>query len=176
MRYFALFTIIFVLFGAVAVGAQDGKVNFAGEWVLDADKSDQGGGGRGGGRGGRGRGMGGPSLKMNIEQKDDTLSVETFRRNRDGDEIATVNVYTLDGKKSKSETNFGTTESDAKWSKDGKVLTINSVMNMSRGDRDFTIESTAKWSLDKDVLTIETTRFVMGGERTSKAVYNKKKK
>ncbi len=173
MRYFALLTIIFVLFGAVVLGAQDSDTNFAGEWVLDAEKSDQGGGG--GGRGGRGRGMG-ASSKMNVEQKDDTLSVETFRQNREGDEIVIVNVYTLDGKKSKNDSNFGTTESEAKWSKDGKILTISSVMNISRGERDFTIETTAKWSLDKDVLTIETTRSSMRGESTSKAVYNKKKK
>ena len=171
MRYFALLTIIFVLLGAVALGAQDDKPNFAGAWVLDADKSEQGGGGRGG----RGRGTG-ASSKMNVGQKDDTLSVETFRQNREGDEIAIVNVYTLDGKKSKNDSNFGTTESEAKWSKDGKILTISSVTNISRGERDFTIETTAKWSLDKDVLTIETTRSSMRGESTSKTVYNKKKK
>ena len=85
-------------------------------------------------------------------------------------------AYTLDGKKSKNDLNFGTQESVAKWSKDGKMLVIESTMDISRGDRDITIESTEKWSLDKDTLTIERTRSTPRGDRTSKAVYDKVKK
>ena len=46
-------------------------------------------------------------------------------------------------------------------------------MNMSRGDREFTMESKAVWSLDEDALTIVTTRSTPMGERTSTAVYDK---
>jgi hypothetical protein len=173
MKFIALFTVVVLLMGAVVVSAEDSKPNFSGEWVLNVEKSDQGGD-RGGARGGRRGGM--MAAKMNIEQKDNQLVVESFRKNRDGEDVSTKATYTLDGKKCKNDTNFGTRESTANWSKDGKMLTIESTMNMSRGDREFTMNSTEKWSLDKNVLTIETTRSTPRGERTSKAVYDKVEK
>jgi hypothetical protein len=168
MRSFVLFIIVVFLMSAVVVSAQEGKINFSGEWTLNADKSEFGGGG--GGRGGRGMMA---SSKMSVEQKDNVLTVETFRQNRDGEEISTTNTYTLDGKKSNNENNFGTTESVATWSKDGKTLTINSTMTGSRGGQEFTMESTAVWSLEGNILTVETTRSTQRGEMTSKAVYDK---
>jgi len=178
MRVIALFIVAFLLIGALIVSDQDVKPNFSGEWALNAEKSDMGGdrsGQRGRERGGR-RGGGMLASKMIIEQQDNKLIVETFRKNRDGEDISTKLTYTLDGKKCKNDLNFGTQESVAKWSRDGKMLTIESTMNMSRGDREFTMNSTEKWSLDKNVLTIETTRSTPMGERTSKAVYDKVEK
>lgn len=173
MKFIALFTVVVLLMGAVVVSAQETKPNFSGEWVLNAEKSNQGGE-QGGERGGR---RGGTMVsKMNIEQKDNQLVVESIRKNRDGEEFSTKAIYTLDGKKCKNDTNFGTRESTANWSKDGKMLTIESTMNMSRGDREITMKSTEKWSLDKNVLTIEMTRSSPRGERTSKAVYDKVEK
>ena len=169
MRLIALFTVAVLLLGAIVVSAQEAKPNFSGEWVLNADKSTQpeGPGGRRGGM---------MASKMTIEQKDNQLIIESVRKNRDGEDVSTKATYTLDGKKCKNDTNFGTRESTANWSKDGKMLTIESTMNMSRGDREFTMESTEKWSLDKNVLTIETTSSSPRGERTSKAVYHKVEK
>lgn len=178
MRVIALFTVAFLLISALVVGAQESKPNFSGEWALNAEKSDMGGdrsGQRSGERGGR-RGGGMLASKMIIEQQDNKLIVETFRKNRDGEDVSTKLTYTLDGKKSKNDLNFGTQESVAKWAKDDKTLVIESTMNMSRGDRDFTMESTEKWSLDKGTLTIERTRSTPRGERTSKAVYDKVEK
>ncbi len=169
MRFIALFTVVVLLMSTVIVSAQDSKVNFSGEWVLNAEKSDQPER-----PGGRRRGM--LASKMVIEQKDNKLVVERFRKNRDGEDVSTKLSYTLDGKKCKNDLNFGTRESVAKWSKDGKTLTIESTITMSRGDREFTMESTEKWSLDKDTLTIEATRSTPRGERTSKAVYDKSEK
>lgn len=168
MRKIALFTMIVLLLSTVFVFAQETKTDFSGEWALNADKSENGGGGR------RGGGM--SASKMIVEQKSDKLIVESFRKNRNGDDVSTKNTYTLDGKKCKNKGNFGMSESVIKWENGGKMLTIESTMHFSRGDRDFTMESTEKWSLDKDVLTIETTRSTPRGERTSKAVYDKVKK
>ena len=167
MRFFALLTIVVLLFGVIAVDAQDGKTNFTGKWTLNADKSNQGGGGRGM------RGFG--ATKMVIEQKDNKLIVESFSKNRDGDEVSSKAAYTLDGKKSKNETNRGASVSIAKWSKDGKVLTINSERTFGRGDRTFTMESTEKWSLKNNTLTIESTMSTPRGDRESKRVYDKAK-
>ncbi len=170
MRFFTLLTIVVLLLGTGVACAQDVKVNFSGEWIINADKSDQGGGRRGG------MGMGGGISKMVVEQTENKLSVESFRKNRDGDEISTVSNYTLDGKRSKDENDFRTSISVVKWSKDGSTLTINSDISMYMRDREINMESTAIWSLEKDTLTIETTTSSQMGERTRKAVYNKAKK
>lgn len=166
MRFIASYTLVILLMIAFIVAAQETKPNFSGKWVLNAEKSDQPEvpGGRRGGM---------IASKMIIEQKDNQLVVEIFRKNRDGEDVSTKATYTLDGKKCKNDTNWGTRESTVIWSKDGKMLIIESTMKMSRGDREFTMESTEKWSLDKNVLTIETTRSTQMGERTSKAVYDK---
>jgi hypothetical protein len=169
MKFIALFTVLVLLMGAVVVSAGDSKPNFSGEWILNAEKSNQGT--EQGGR--RGSMM---ASKMTIEQKDNQLIVDSVRKNRDGEDVSTKATYTLDGKKCKNDTNFGTRESTANWSKDGKMLTIESTMNVSRGDREFTMKSTEKWSLDKNVLTVETTSSSPRGERTSKAVYDKVEK
>lgn len=166
MKFIASLAVVVLLMSAFIVAAQDTKPNFSGEWTLNADKSDQpeGPGGR--------RGPMAPS-KLIVEQKENQLVVETFRKNREGQDVTDKSTYTLDGKKCKNDTNWGTRESTVNWSKDGKTLIIESTMKMSRGDRDFTMESTEKWSLDKNVLTIVTTRSTPMGERTTKAVYEK---
>lgn len=168
MRHLSLFICVVLILSASVVSAQESPVDFSGKWVLNTDKSELGG--RPGGRRG---GM--AASKMVVEQKDNKLVVESFRQNRDGEEVSTVYTYTLDGKECKNETNFGTQVSMSEWSKDKKTLTVTSEMTMSRGDREFAIESTAVWSLEKDTLTIVTTRSTPRGERTSKAVYDKAK-
>lgn len=170
MKNAAFIMIIVLVLGACIVGAQESKVNFSGEWTLNADKSEMGGGGRGG-RGGR---MGGAGSKMVVEHKDNKLVVVSYRTNRDGEEITTETTYTLDGKQVESETNFGTEVAEAKWSKDGKTVTIFSERTISRGDMEFTMESTAVWSLEDGILVIDTERTTPRGDMTSKAVYDKK--
>jgi hypothetical protein len=180
MRFIAVITIVLLLISACGETVQKGAVNFSGEWAFNAEKSDMGGprGGdrgadRGGEREGRRGGMGMAGSKMTIEQKDNELVVEMLRQNRDGEEFSMKSTYTLDGKKSKNDSNFGTRISVARWSKDGKMLTIESTMTMFREDREFNMESTEQWSLVNNTLTIETTRSTPMGEITSKAVYDK---
>jgi len=172
MKNVAFIMIVALVSGACIVGAQEGKVNFSGEWTLNADESEMGGGG--GGRGGRGGRRGGAASKMVVEHKDDELVVVSYRTNRDGEEITTETTYTLDGKQVESETNYGTEVAEAKWSKDGKTITIFSERTISRGDMEFTIESTAVWSLEDGALVIDTERTTSRGDWTSKAVYDKK--
>jgi len=177
MRVSAIFVAALLLLSACAEKVQVGTTDFSGEWVLNAEKSEMGGGRdgqRGGERGDR-RGGGMLASKMIVEQQDNKLVVETFRKNREGEDVSMKLTYNLNGKKSNNDLFFGSQESVASWSKDGKMLIIESTMNMSRGDRDFTMESTEKWSLENDTLTIETTRFTPMGERTSKAVFEKLK-
>jgi hypothetical protein len=165
MRYFALFLCAILFLNFTIIYAGDGKVNFSGEWTLDKDKSDLGDS--------SGRRRGRAASKLIIEQEDNKIIVESFRQNRDGEEVSTKLTYTFDGKKIKNEMRFGDQVSTAKWSGDGKTLTIESTMTMSRGDRDITIESTNNWCLDGELLTIGSTRITPRGERKSNAVYTK---
>ncbi|MCI0495206.1 hypothetical protein L0Z72_09355 [candidate division KSB1 bacterium] len=95
---------------------------------MNADKSDQPEvpGGRRGGM---------MVSKMIIEQRDNQLVVEIFRKNRDGEDVSSKATYALDGKKCKNDSNWETRESIDNWSKDGKMLAIESTMTMSRCDR-----------------------------------------
>ena len=168
MRYLVLFISGVLLLIASVLSAQESTVNFAGEWVLNEDKSDLGGSPSGR------RSM--IASKMVVEQKDDKFVVEAFRTNRDGEEVSTVFTYTLDGKECKNESDYRTSVSVAEWSEDGKTLTISSTITFSRSGQEFTMESTEIWSLDKDALSVETTRSTSRGERTSKGVYDKSEK
>ena len=169
MRYLVLFISVVLLFSASVLSAQESPVNFTGEWVLNEDKSDLGGG-----TSGRGRSM--IVSKMVVEQEDNKLVVEAFRTNRDGEEVSNVSTYTLDGKECTNTTEFMTRLSVAEWSEDGKTLTISSTITFSRSGREYTMESTEIWSLDKDTLNIDSTRISSRGERTSKGVYDKSEK
>jgi hypothetical protein len=166
MRYLVLLISGVILLSADVLSAQKSAVDFTGQWVLNEDKSDLGGG-----SGGRRRGM--SASKMVVEQKEGKLVVEAFRTNRDGEEVSTASTYTLDGKECKNESENRTSVSVAKWSEDGKALTISSKMTFSRSGQEFTMESVEIWSLAEKTLTIETTRTSSRGERKSKAVYEK---
>ncbi len=186
MRVQKWLVLVLLLIAAGALLAQDTQVNFSGNWILNREKSvfgappgggppgggPPGGGPPGGGRGGRGPGG---SSKMNVTQKDNALTVETFRMNRDGEEVSTVTNYTLDGKECDNSSEWRTQISTANWSEDKKTLIIKTESTMERDGEAFTMESEEKWSLDKDVLTIESKRETPMGEMTSKAVYDRSK-
>lgn len=169
MRYPLLFIGVALLLSIGVVSAKESSVNFSGEWVLNADKSDLGTS-----SGGRRRGM--AASKMVVEHEDNKLVVEAFRTNRDGEEVSMVTTYTLDGKECKNESEYRKMVSVAEWSEEGKMLTISSTITMSRGDREFTMESIEKWSLEQETLGIDRTISTSRGERTSKVVYNKSEK
>ena len=166
MRFITLFMVGILLLGAVAVMAQDVKVNFSGEWVLNTDKSEMGEG--------RGRGRG--ASKMVVVQEGNKLMKESYRQNRDGEEVKTESVYTLDGKDCENESRFGTAISFTEWSKDCKTLTIETETNVSRGDMEFTMESYEDWSLKDNTLIIERTMSSPRGDRESTMVYDKVEK
>jgi hypothetical protein len=166
MRFFTLCMVMVFLLGAVTVMAQDVKVNFSGEWVLNTEKSEMGEG--------RGRGRG--ASKMVVVQEGNKLVKESYRQNRDGEEVKTESVYTLDGKECENEVRSGTSTSFTEWSKDGKTLTIETESTMSRGDQDITMESTEDWSLKDNTLIIERTMSSPMGERESTMVYDKLEK
>ena len=168
MKYCTLLVTVFLVMSAVLVDAQDKQVNFSGEWVLNTDKSELGEG-----SGGRRRGM--MPSKMVVLQEENKLVVESFRKNREGEEVSRESTYTLDGTECENESNFGKQVSWVYLSSDGKKIEFESTMTMSRGDMEFTIESEEEWILAGDVLTIKSTRSTPRGEMNTTSVYERVK-
>lgn len=143
----------------VMLQAQAGKANFAGNWVLNAEKSTQPQSGGGNQR------MGGD---FTVAQEANLLT-----RTRIGQDGTTrITKYTLDGKESVNTTGRGESKSTVKWSDDGKKLTIVSHVNFDGNER--TITET--WSLiDAKTLSVVITRQNQeGAEVKSTMIYDKK--
>ena len=155
-------TVALAFIAPVMINAQAGKANFAGTWTLNTAKSTlpQGGSGRGGGR------MGG----TNFTVTQDATTLTQTSTGRDGTPRSTK--YTLDGKETVNTFGQGESRSTAKWSADGKSLTI--VTKMSFGGNERT--STAVWSMpDARTLSIVSVRPGRdGGETKTTMVYDKK--
>jgi Tol biopolymer transport system component len=83
--------------------------------------------------------------------------------------------YTLDGKESVNTSPRGEAKSVAKWSADGKSLTIETTRTMDMNGESRTMKSSEVWSLtDAKTLAISTTRQGPDGELKSNMVYDKK--
>ena len=152
-------TIVLALVAPVMIYAQAGKANFAGTWAVNAEKSimPQGGGG--------GQRMGGRNFTVAQEAN---LLTQT-RTSQDG--TSRVTKYTLDGKESVNPAGSGQSKSTAKWSSDGKTLTVTTKSNYNGNER----TSTAVWSLiDSKTLSIVSTRQGQNGEVKTTMVYDKK--
>jgi hypothetical protein len=162
MKLLALMVVL-ALVAPVNVNAQAGKANFAGNWTLNTSKSTMP---QGGGGGGGGRGMGG-GTNFTVTQDANTLT--QTRTSQDG--TARSTKYTLDGKESVNTMGQGESRSTAKWSADGKSLTIVTKSNYGGTER----TSTAVWSLtDAKTLSIVNTRQGQDGEVKTTMVYDKK--
>ena len=151
-------TIVLVLVEPVMIHAQAGKADFAGTWVLNEGKSTlpQGGGGQR---------MGGTNFPV---AQDANLLTQT-RIGQDG--TPRIAKYTLDGKESLNTTRGGESKSTAKWSADGKTLTIITKMTYEGNER----TSTSVWSLiNEKTLSIASARQGQEGEVKTTLIYDKK--
>lgn len=166
MRLFSL-TIMLAFIAPVMINAQAGKTNFAGTWIMNATKSTQPQGGGGGQR------MGGGDVV--VTQEANLLSVSRTRTGQDGQPTTTVTKYTLDGKESINTSPRGDSKSVAKWSADGKTLTIETTRTMDMNGETRTIKSSDAWVLtDAKTLTVTSTRQGQDGEVKTVLVYDKK--
>jgi Tol biopolymer transport system component len=153
-------TLMLAIVAPALIQAQAGKAYFAGNWVLNAEKSTQPQSGSGNQR------MGGGNF---------TVAQETnlLTRTRTGQDGTTrITRYTLDGKESINSTARGESKSKVNWSDDGKMLTIVSHVIVDGNER--TITET--WSLiDAKTLSIVITRKNQeGAEVKSTMIYDKK--
>jgi type 1 fimbria pilin len=162
-KYFMWFLSLTIMFSFMSTfaNAQSGKVNFSGNWVLNESKSNLGdnGGRRGGGN-------------FVAKHEANLLTVDRTRTNQNGETTTTTSKYTLDGKECVNTTGRGDSKSTAKWSADGKSLTIVTKFNFDGNER----TSTEVWTLpDAKTISIAATRKNQDGEdvKTTR-VYDKK--
>jgi len=161
---------IMIAFIAPAItNAQAGKVNFAGNWVQNAEKSTQPPqGGQGGGMR-----MGGGNIVVKHEAN--LLTVERTRTGQDGQPTTTTMKYTLDGKESINTNQRGESKSTAVWAADGKSLTITTTSSFDRNGEVTTMTSKAVWSLDGAALkVVNSSTGPDGTERVMTSVYDNK--
>jgi hypothetical protein len=163
-----LFVLALIMTGLV-VNAQAGKTDFSGTWNLNAEKSIQPQGDQGGG----GMRMGGGNFVA--KQEANLLTIERTRTGQDGQSTTTTMKYTLDGKESINTSPRGDSKSVAKWSADGKSLTIETSRTMDMNGESMTMKSTEVWTLtDAKTLTVASTRQGPNGEVKATMVYDKK--
>jgi Tol biopolymer transport system component len=156
-------TLALTLFAPYVTEAQTAKVNFSGNWVLNAEKSTLGDNPR----------MGGGNFVA--AQEANLLSVERTRTNRDGETVTTTMKYTLDGKESINTSARGDSKSVATWSADGKTLTINTSRTFEMNGETMNIKSVEVWNLtDPKIITIQSTSTTPDGERKMTMIYDKK--
>ena len=151
--------------------AQGSKTNFAGNWAFNAEKSQMGQsqGGGGGMRGGFGGG------NMVVKQEANLLTVDQTRTGQDGQSMTTTSKYTLDGKESVNSTGRGESKSTAKWSADGKSLTIVTTRTFDRNGETMEMKTSEVWSLTSPTaLSVTSTMNTPNGERTTTRVYDRK--
>ncbi|MEI6050273.1 MAG: hypothetical protein WCS03_15325 [Bacteroidota bacterium] len=160
-------TLMLALIAPVLTNAQAGKTDFAGNWVMNTEKSTQPQGGGGGQR------MGGGNFVAT--QEANLLTVVRTRIGQDGQSTTTTSKYTLDGKESINTSPRGDSKSVATWSADGKALNIATSRTMDRNGESVTMKSSEVWALtDAKTLTVNSTRQGQDGEVKSTMVYDKK--
>lgn len=157
MRNSTFFLLLMLL--SVAVVAAD----FSGTWVLNREKSELGDG-----PGGRMA-----AKKMVVEQKENSLKIESTREGRDGSDRTRIQEMTLDGKENKETTEFGESATTAQIVED--VLTIASTRTFERDGQTNSMQVEQKWSLQEEgkQLVVNMKSNSPWGESELKLIYDK---
>jgi hypothetical protein len=160
LRIISLAIVVVFLSSLTNVSGQGSKANFSGNWTLNESKSTlpQGGGG------------GGMRSGTTFVVTQDANILTRTSTGQDGTKRETK--YNLDGKESVNTSARGDSKSIAKWSADGKSLTINTTRTTDNGE----MKSTETWSMtDAKTLSINSVSPGRdGGERKATMVYDKK--
>ena len=140
------------------------RINFTGQWKLNEGKSELG----------EFTGFAAKSIK--VEQKEDAITI-TQVNEFNGEEMTRTETLTFDGKETESSGGFGNSKrkSTAKWSDDGKILTVTFVLKLEFNGETNEIKGTEKYSQSDDgkTLTLQSNSEGPQGDISSKAVYDK---
>jgi hypothetical protein len=113
---------------------------------------------------------------MKIQGNVESIAIQRVSTNRAGEAVTTDEKLTFDDKETES-TVFGNSKkkSKAKWSDDGKKLTVKSTIAFDRNGQTTEIKTTEVWTLSDDgkTLTIESTTESPQGTNSTKMVYDK---
>jgi hypothetical protein len=156
-------TVLSLLFFTITSAVFAGNVDFSGTWQLNESKSTLGQFGR-------------PAKKLTVQGNVENIAIKRASTNQQGEEVTTDEKLTFDDKESES-TVFGNNKkkSKAKWSDDGKTLTVKSTIVFDRNGQTMEIKTTEVWTLSADgkTLTIDSTSESPRGTNTTKLVYDK---
>jgi hypothetical protein len=156
-----LLTVLFALF---AFTSKMYKSNFSGDWKLNESKSELGQFDRFAVR------------TIKADQKDEAITIARTSPSFNGDDMTTSETLSYDGKETET-TVFGNSKrkSTAKWSDDGKALTINYILLLDFNGQTTEIKGTEAWTLSDDGknLTVQVNSSSPQGEFSWKAVYDK---
>lgn len=147
------------------VSAQDGTINFSGNWTLNESRSKLGDG----------------PFKMaastlTVKQEGNNVSIERAMTGPDGQEMKMTGKYTLDGKVCENSGMMDMkTKSTVTWSDDKKSITIASSTIFNMNGENNEMKSSEIWKLEGDrILKIEATNSTPDGEMKTSLVYDKK--
>lgn len=153
------------LFFTAQLSAQNGKINFSGNWALNESKSK----------------FGDAQFRMaasllTVKQEGNNLAIDRTSSGPDGQEMKTTGKYTMDGKECENAGFMDSkTKSTVKWSADGKSITIASSTILNMNGDNMEMKATETWTLDGDkILKIETSNTMPDGEMKTSLVYDKK--
>ena len=158
-------TAAILLFGSATAFAQ--KANFTGTWKYNTEKSVA-----------SENGFRMSPSKITVVQDELKINAEKVMAGRDGEDMITKDIITLDGKECE---NVAFQEmkkkSIATWSADGKVLTIGSSMNFDNNGETMTFKWSESWTLgaDGNTLLFENVSRMGENEVKEKSVYDKVK-
>jgi hypothetical protein len=151
MRLVSL-AVVIILVAPAMISAQEKKVDFAGTWALNSMKSSPSAANSGG---------------ITVKHEGNSLVTTTTRM----DGMSQTNKYSLDGKESINKSDGVEHKSTAKFSEDGKTLTIitkSLVDGREHLDKDV-------WTLvDPKTLSIECTVSGTSGDEVTEYVYDKR--
>jgi len=153
------------LFFTAQLSAQNGTINFSGNWALNESKSN----------------FGDSPFRMAasimiVKQEGNSLSTERTMNSPDGQEMKMTGKYTMDGKECENSGFMDSkTKSTVKWSADNKSITIASSTIFNMNGDNMEMKASETWILDGDkTLKIETTTSMPDGEMKTSLVYDKK--
>jgi hypothetical protein len=160
----------FILIGVtllfcVQLSAQNGTINFSGNWALNESKSNLGDG---------------PfrmaASTLTVKQEGNNLSIDRTMNTPDGQEMKMTGKYTLDGKVCENSGMMDMkTKSTVTWSADKNSITIASSTIFNMNGENNEMKSSETWQLEGDkTLKIEATNSTPDGEMKTSLVYDKK--
>jgi hypothetical protein len=157
--------ILSLMMANINLNAQAKKTDFSGIWSINEGKSNFG---EGGSR---------KTMKMTIEQKDNTLSIERLSKNQQGEESTSVEKLTLDGKECINTINERQKKSTVTPAADGSGLTITATITFDRDGQTMEINSVETWKQGENAntLLVDYHSKSARGERQQSLVYDKAK-